>query len=50
MSAAEVAGILGYSRSHVYRLTRAGRIKVHKPNFGRLIYLKSEILEQIENS
>lgn len=50
LGASQVAGILGYSRSHLYRLVRLGRIPVHRPNGGRLVFLKSEILDCIEES
>lgn len=50
LGASQVAGILGYSRVHIYRLVRQGRIPVHRPNGGRLVFLKSEILDCLKNS
>ena len=47
LGAAQVAVLLGYSRRQIYRLAASGRIPVHKPNGGRLVFLKSEIMEYL---
>lgn len=50
LGASQVAGILGYSRAHIYRLVRQCRIPVHRPSGGRLVFLKSEILDCLVRS
>lgn len=49
MSAEQVAVLLGYSRSHIYKLVGWGRIPYHKPNGGKLFFLRSEIMEYVFN-
>lgn len=39
----EACKILGYSKWHLYRLVKDGRLSSSKPNGGRLFFRKSDI-------
>ena len=43
-----VALLTGYKQSYIYKLWRLRQIPGHKPNGGRLYFLRSEIMEWIK--
>jgi excisionase family DNA binding protein len=42
--------LTGYKRSYLFKLVHERKIPFHKPNKGKLVFLRSEIMEWIKNS
>jgi excisionase family DNA binding protein len=46
----DVSQLTGISKSRLYKLTSNGSIPHYKPTMGKLLFLRHEILEWVENS